>query len=106
MQNNSKGLLGGTILQLQRMKRLLDNLLDLLSAPAMGEYHCADRGRTLGLEEHHYCHSHLCLPRCCLAWDRCFGGLGGMGGGWDLEYKNCAALTAHLAPFTQVRQTV
>lgn len=43
MENNPKGLLGGTILYLQRMKRLLDNLLDLLSAPAIGEYHSSDK---------------------------------------------------------------
>lgn len=78
-----KGLPRGTILHLQRIKRLLDNLLDLLSVPAMGEFHHANRGRTLGLEEPHYCHGRLCFPRCCLAWERCFGSLGGsgMGGG-------------------------
>lgn len=27
----------------------------------------------------------------------------GMGGGWDLEYRNSVALTAYPVPFTQVR---
>ena len=42
-----------------------------------------------------------------VAWLRrgVLGGLGGRGmeGGWDPEYRNSAALTAHLAPFTQMR---
>ena len=95
----------GTILHLQRIKRLLDDLLDLLSALAVGDFHRANRGRALGLEEPHYCHGQISFPRCCLAQGRCFGGLGGsgMGGGWDLEYRSSVALTACLAPFTQVR---
>lgn len=68
-----KGLLRGTSLHLQRAKRLLDNVLDLLSALAMGELHRAKREGTLGLEEPHYCHGHLCFPRYCLAQERCFG---------------------------------
>lgn len=59
-------------------KEVSDNPLRLFSAPAMGESHHVNRGKTLALEEPHYCHGHLSFPGCCLARDRCFGGLGGV----------------------------
>lgn len=76
MENSPKGSQGHHLLSVED-KRLLDNLLDLLSGPAMGEFQRANRGRTLGLEEPHYCHGHLCFSRCCLAQESCFGHLGG-----------------------------
>lgn len=104
MENSPKGSQGHHILSVED-KRLLDNLLDLLSGPAMGEFQRANRGRTLGLEEPHYCHAiSVSLD---VAWLRraVLGILegSGMGGGWDLEYRNSVALTAYPVPFTQVR---
>lgn len=88
-QRSPTGLPKGTILHLHRIKRILDNLLDLSSAPARGEFHCANREKMLGLEESCYFHGHLCFPRHCLAWERCSGSLElvlwGEDGMWNAE---------------------
>lgn len=68
---------------MENTRTLLATLLDLLSAPALGEYHHANRGETSGLGGAHCCHGQLCFPRCCLAWEKCLGALGGRGMGKD-----------------------